>query len=81
MQYIVEMQAESKLNSFHTSFGGEYVSAEMKAFISKHVIWQLLKVSGDWQQDGISRRLNLTLLNFLFQCLVKEGLASEEILS
>ena len=65
----LELESDTKMKSLRTDGGGEYVSAEWKAFADEQGFIHQLTAPYSPQQNGIIERLNRTLLEKM-RCLL-----------
>ena len=60
-KWKVEKQSGKKMKCLRTDRGGEYLSAEYKAFLEKEGIDHQVTMAGTPQQNGVAERMNRTL--------------------
>lgn len=54
-----------KIKKLRTDNGGEYISTEFKQYLEKHGIQHQLTIQYTPQQNGVSERMNRTLMNLV----------------
>ena len=61
----VELQLGKKIKALRSDRGGEYISQEFKEYLVKNGIVQHLTSPYTPQQNGVSERINRTLLDMV----------------
>lgn len=62
---MMEKQTGKSLKQLQSDNGGEYLSEEMKEYLTKRVIVHLLTTPGNTYQNGVAKRLNRTLIELV----------------
>ena len=73
----VETESEKTIKSLRTDHDGEYCSDEFSTFCVNHGIRKELTTTYTPQQNGVSERKNITILNMVRCLLTKSGVSKE----